>query len=574
MSDSRGAGRGAAPASKAGGKRKRRRQQQPSSTVDAAKAKYLRGEGLGAKGIADKKLKSRVKRTERAFEEAAAAAAQAELLHEEYDAGYLEADGPMERTYKFKQEEIKAAVDQQVRRSALDLELPDHGPYVARYDRSGRYLMFGGRRGHVAMVDALNTKLQCEFHVGESVRDVAFLHSKALVAVAQRKYAYIYDDTGMEIHCLRTHLEPTVLDFLPYHFLMVSAGRTGYVKYTDVTTGELVAEHRTKLGACEVMRHNPYNAIVCCGHSNGSVTMWAPNVSTPVVKMLTHRGPVRALAVKRDGNYMVTTGMDARMRVWDIRAFRGPLHDYFTASPAASVDISQRGLLGVGFGSHVQVWPAEAIHGAPSVDVAAFMEGGEAGAAAARASGGAGGRRSGKASSPYMRHELPGRVLTTARFRPFFDILGLAHDRGISSMIVPGSGEPNIDSYEANPYQTKAQRREGDVHALLDKIPADMITLDPSTVGRVDTAPAAVKLAERSARLAAAEAAKGPKRVKKKTRGRSRASRREAKKQANVVTAGKQKLREKKQQEKEGGHSGQAEGDADKKAKGALARFG
>jgi hypothetical protein len=37
------------------------------------------------------------------------------------------------------------------------------------------------------------------------------------------------------------------------------------------------------------MRQNPWNAVMHLGHSNGVVSMWTPNMSTPVVKMLCHK---------------------------------------------------------------------------------------------------------------------------------------------------------------------------------------------------------------------------------------------------------------------------------------------
>lgn len=43
-------------------------------------------------------------------------------------------------------------------------------------------------------------------------------------------------------------------------------------------------------------------------------------MSSPLVKMLCHRGPLTDLAVERGGWAMVTVGMDARMKIWDIRS--------------------------------------------------------------------------------------------------------------------------------------------------------------------------------------------------------------------------------------------------------------
>ncbi len=39
--------------------------------------------------------------------------------------------------------------------------------------------------------------------VRETVRDVKFLHNEQFFAAAQRKYVYIYDKRGLEVHCLK-----------------------------------------------------------------------------------------------------------------------------------------------------------------------------------------------------------------------------------------------------------------------------------------------------------------------------------------------------------------------------------
>lgn len=49
-----------------------------------------------------------------------------------------------------------------------------------------------------------------------------FLHDQSHFAVAQRKYVFIYDRDGVELHCLKAHIEPTCLEFLPYHWLLAT----------------------------------------------------------------------------------------------------------------------------------------------------------------------------------------------------------------------------------------------------------------------------------------------------------------------------------------------------------------
>lgn len=105
-----------------------------------------------------------------------------------------------------------------------------------------------------------------------------------------------------------------------------------------------------------------------------------------------------------------------------------------------------------------------------------------------------------KQTSPYLKHMIAGSVISSAKFVPYDDVLGLgialirvglicsdllcffhslAHHQGFASILVPGSGEPNFDSFAANPYETQKQRRETEVAQLLDKLPATTICMFP-----------------------------------------------------------------------------------------------
>jgi U3 small nucleolar RNA-associated protein 7 len=91
-----------------------------------------------------------------------------------------------------------------------------------------------------------------------------------------------------------------------------------------------------------------------------------------------------------------------------------------------------------------------------------------------------------KQQSPYMTHNIESSTVSSLRFSPFEDILGVGHSKGFTSLIVPGAGEPNFDAREANPYQTTKQRRETEIRSLLDKLQPEMIALEPDFIAKMD----------------------------------------------------------------------------------------
>ena len=160
---------------------------------------YARGAKADLRGVSDKKYHREARETERQLAKAAATAAAAEILLPSR-AGAIEVEGPMERTWRVSQSAIRDAVDVGIARKGAELAL-EGGPYAVSWTRSGRHVLLGGARGHVAVVDWTRSAPLVEFNARETVHDVTFLHDHTFFAVAQKRAVHVYDTaTGAEAH--------------------------------------------------------------------------------------------------------------------------------------------------------------------------------------------------------------------------------------------------------------------------------------------------------------------------------------------------------------------------------------
>ena len=147
--------------------------------------------------------------------------------YEQTDEGLLEPETPTERTHKTQQKAIVDATSANAAANAWRKALPK-GPYGVNVARTGRHAVCYGAGGRVEVLDLHRNVRTAEVRCGEVCRAATFLHDETMVAVAQRKYVYVYDQDGAEVHRMAKHLEPEHLSYLPFHFLLASAGHAGW----------------------------------------------------------------------------------------------------------------------------------------------------------------------------------------------------------------------------------------------------------------------------------------------------------------------------------------------------------
>ena len=370
--------------------------------------------------------------------------------------GYIIPENKNEKTLKYSQDYLKSVLPKYNSDNIFDLELPEYGPINIDYTKNGKYLLMGGEKGNISMMDWKEKNLILEFSVETKINAIKFLQNDSMFAVGQSDYLYIYDNQGIELHSLDFIPSPIFLEFLPFHFLLVSALKNNKIKYLDISIGQIVSEIKTNSGIISCLTQNPNNAVIISGHSNGLIQMWTPNYgNTLVVKIFAHSSGINSCCVDLEGNYLTTIGNDSKMKIWDLRNSYKSLYEYYNPSIANNVTISQKGLLAVSYSNVIEIWKDFALS---------------------------------KQKEPYMKHHFKDNKTKTKslKFVNFEDFLGCGNNLGFSSIIVPGSGIANFDTFENNPYETKNQKKEKEIKNLLEKIPYNMINIDPYKLNNIN----------------------------------------------------------------------------------------
>lgn len=350
---------------------------------------------------------------------------------------------------RISQQDLVNAVDIQTQRKKFELTLDKLGPYIIDYTKNGSHVVLCGLRGHLASFNWKNFALQGETQLKDKCTDVKYLVDHSMMAVAQKKFVYMYSKEGVEMHVLNNMANMDRLEFLPRHMLLAATSSVySTMGYMDISTGQTVATKTPAIvkDPTTCLKANPSNAVISTCDLRGIVKFWSPTVADPLVQLKAHKGPIQDIAFHSNGRYFVTLGGDHKMKVWDTRALR-TLEEYAVTYCFDTIDISYSGLVAMGGGTNVHVWKDLFTQSKPS--------------------------------GPYMKHGLGyGNIASRVRFCPFEDVLGIGHSKGFSSIIIPGSGEANPDFFYANPHETERHRKDRVVTSLLDKLAPDTISMD------------------------------------------------------------------------------------------------
>ncbi|KAI4291219.1 U3 small nucleolar RNA-associated protein 7 [Pancytospora philotis] len=345
---------------------------------------------------------------------------------------------------------LKNVVNMYTSEKAIDLKMDS--PCVAQYTVNGSHMLLATQKGCVSAFDTHQLSQAFERTVDDTIFDAAWLHNEQYFALAQREALYIYDANGIELHAVRDVSRPQMLAFLPYHFLLAATTSTGRLKYLDTTQGALVADLSLTDKKVTCLGVNPSNAVLYAGSANGTASLWVPSQEKPVMDIYCSSAAVTGIGFDRRNETMVTSSIDGKYSLFDVRSVYKPLRVINAGRPIHGLAVSQNRVTCLATGKHLMLYR--------------------------------------DLETPIGSIRAKGYVESLA-FCPHEDILTAGNSSGMTSYIVPGSGDPHYDASEVSPFMNPRQRKQKEVQQLLDKIPYDLISHDQMLGQLVPKEPAA-----------------------------------------------------------------------------------
>lgn len=349
--------------------------------------------------------------------------------------GFLKADNP----HEVSQSKIRNNVPQITSEKLIDLKLK--GNHKIKYSSSGRFLMMSNNKS-LSSFDTKKLNLMFDREI-ENCTEMTFLHDETFLATVQKfkksikslkgsdseSCVYIYDKIGREQHHLTNHKNAEFLTFLPYHFLLASSSTDNFLRWTDVCSGKTVAEKYVKEGIT-AFNHEPSTALLFSGTNKGTISTFSPSQKDFHTKILAHKNQIKSINFYK--NFMVASNEDS-VKIFDSRNYYEPVAQ-FNPGIFNNIAVSKTGKIAVAIKNRIKIYNENKLEMVQKVD----------------------------------------RKVHSIEFQPFEDILTVGSD-GIYSLLVPGAGDPNYDTFEDNPFITKKQRQAREVTKLLEKIPYELI---------------------------------------------------------------------------------------------------
>ncbi|XP_955302.1 uncharacterized protein TA18565 [Theileria annulata] len=361
--------------------------------------------------------------------------------------GYIIPD-ENEKTYELTQTKLLSLVDQGTKNKALKLNLP-YGPYFVDFSANGRYLLLGGEKGQLSLICTQTYKDFFDISVLLFTVLISSLNCRSSEDLCSHlrqhgvRSVYLKRPNGTIIYLFLSYSKIQItnfqltykLEYLYYHYLLVTVGEFGDLCYQDISTGEVVAKHNTKKGPCKVMCQNKNNAVIHLGHNDGLVSLYVPNMEKVT-----------------DCSYDDCLGFDGYWKVWDLRNYKeAVIRQYVGSNPPTCATVSQTGILSLNIGSRVEFYN-NVFDGSNKPNL-------------------------------YLKHHFNSQEIKSVAYQPYEDVCAVGTTFGMSNLIIPGSGYPNFDALEHNPYETGKIRKDREVQRLLEKLPADSITLNAQPIG-------------------------------------------------------------------------------------------